>query len=219
MWGFGLFQTPTTKYGHKNIVKAVSDWEDKNGCRDFKTVEQMNSVLVDNINKYVKPEDTLFCLGDWSFGGIDSINKFRFRLNVRDIHLVLGNHDDHIRKNKFLGYVRDIPLYTKDIFSSTNDYLEISIDKKKIILSHYPMLAWNHAYRGSWHLYGHTHGTLFKYQQNVDWFHKSRMLDVGMDSAFDIFGEYKPFSFDDVKRIMEKKDFVSIDHHNKKTKG
>ena len=212
-----IFFISDSHYGHKNIVKTVSDWEDKEGCRDFKTVEQMNSVLVDNINKYVDCGDILFCLGDWSFGGINNVGKFRARLNVEEIHLVLGNHDDHIRKNKLIDHVDDIPIHTKDLFYTVNDYLEISIDKKKIILSHYPMLAWNYSYKGSWHLYGHSHGTLFKNQQNVEWFHKSKMLDVGMDSAFDIFNEYRPFSFDDVKKIMNKKEFVSIDHHNLKT--
>ena len=45
-------------------------------------------------------EDTLYHLGDWSFGGIENIWNFRKRINCKNIYLVPGNHDHHIKKNK-----------------------------------------------------------------------------------------------------------------------
>ena len=35
----------------------------------------------------------------WSFNGFDKIIEFRNRLNCKNIHLILGNHDTHIEKN------------------------------------------------------------------------------------------------------------------------
>ena len=33
--------------------------------------------------------------------------------------------------------------------------------------------------------------------------YKKDRLDVGMDSAYKIFGEYKPFSYEDIKNILK----------------
>jgi len=68
-------------------------------------------MLVNNINKTVGENDILFCLGDWSFGNykngenISNIRKFRDQLICKNIHLILGNHDHHIERNK-----GDIPI-------------------------------------------------------------------------------------------------------------
>jgi hypothetical protein len=38
-------------------------------------------------------------------------------------------------------------------------------------------------------------------------------MDVGVDVAYRMFGEYRPFSIGDITRIMEKRDIHQIDHH------
>lgn len=211
----GIWFISDTHYGHKNITLGVSDWEDKTGCRDFQTVEQMNQEIIDGINDYVGPDDILFCLGDWSFGGINNIWKFRSRLNVAEIHLILGNHDTHIKNNKLLFKVNGPDVPAQELFSSVNDYLEISIDKKPIIMSHYPIISWNYIYKGSWHLHGHCHGTLFENEKSDHWYKKSNIFDVGIDTAFKTFGEYRPFSFKEIKRIMNRRGIMINDHHDR----
>ncbi len=44
----------------------------------------------------VKPNDIIYHLGDWSFGGHENIKIFRNRIKCKNIHLILGNHDHHI---------------------------------------------------------------------------------------------------------------------------
>jgi hypothetical protein len=35
-----IFSDP--HFGHKNIVRSVSSWDVKSGCRDFNSIEEMN---------------------------------------------------------------------------------------------------------------------------------------------------------------------------------
>lgn len=91
-----------THYGHTNICKGVSGWSDTSKCRDFSTVPEMNQAIVDAINSTVDKNDILYHLGDWSFGGIKNIWEFRKQIICENIHLILGNHDHHIQRNKTL---------------------------------------------------------------------------------------------------------------------
>jgi calcineurin-like phosphoesterase family protein len=68
--------------------------------RNFETLDKMNSAIVNNINDLVGQDDVLIHLGDWSFGGFENIEEFYNRLICKNIHLVLGNHDHHIDRNR-----------------------------------------------------------------------------------------------------------------------
>src|SRR5688500_13363848 len=96
-----IYFTSDTHYGHKNIASEKgSQW--KSGWRMYNSVDEMNQELVKSINTVVKADDILYHLGDWSFGGIENIWKFRKQVNCQNIHLILGNHDHHIESNKIL---------------------------------------------------------------------------------------------------------------------
>lgn len=234
----GIWFTADTHFGHKNIVRGVSSWIDENNCRGFDTIEEMNDVIVNNLNKYVQKDDILIHLGDWSMGGINSIWKFRKYLNVKHIHLITGNHDEHIKKNKifqfpeidslqfsfmeqceFGGELIPAVVSARDMFTTISSYKEIAIDRENIVLSHYSICSWNRMYRGAWMLHGHSHNTLFKDEDSSHWYKNMRIMDVGIDAAFELFGEYRPINFTEIKDIMKRKTFIPIDHHNKKTNG
>jgi len=68
--------------------------------RNFETLDKMNSAIVNNINELVGQDDVLIHLGDWSFGGFEQIEEFYNRLICKNIHLVLGNHDHHIDRDR-----------------------------------------------------------------------------------------------------------------------
>jgi calcineurin-like phosphoesterase family protein len=191
-----IFFCSDPHYGHRGIVRGVSSW--KSGTRDFDTLEEHNETLVNNINKTVRKDDILFCLGDWSFGNykenenIYNIRKFREQLNCNNIHLVLGNHDQEIKKNKDDSH---------SLFSSLGDYLEIVVTdnpthqsekplKYSIVLSHYSFNVWNKSHVGSWMLFGHSHGNLI----NVE----GKSMDVG----FDTHKDFRPYSFQEIKKIL-----------------
>lgn len=205
--GKKIWFTSDIHYWHKNITYGDSVWSDKEvSCRKFDTTSEMSLHMINQINKYVKEDDILFHLGDWSFSGIENILNLRKQLNVKTIHHINGNHDHHISDNKiikdyFIGvnsgeivHYKDIDdikdhytsLHTKDLFTSVNDYLEIKIGKQLIVLSHYPFQSWRDIGKGSIHLHGHTHGNINSMKNRTD---------VGLDSAFKMLGEYKPFNY------------------------
>lgn len=235
-----IWFTSDTHYHHKNMVSGTSDWEDRSKCRKFETIETHDDQLVQAINTVVKPEDTLYHLGDWSFGGIERVWEFRKRLNCMNIHLILGNHDHHIEKNRKLvtwpqeaemlellkvEYQKTpkmIEFNLQDLFSSVQHYREVTIEGKHIILCHYAMRVWNKSHKGSWMLYGHSHGTLEQMRPQIanptwlgDMYYTKnyRTMDVGADTNY-----LMPYSFGQLKEIMADKDvLLEVDHHDNQT--
>lgn len=216
-----IFFTSDTHYGHSNIVKGTTRW-DLNGqtrgnrsVRDFDTLEEHDQAIVDGINSFVGENDILYHLGDWSFAGLDNIFKFREQLKVKTIHLCFGNYDHHIRNNKVRsGTLAEIEsfkkLSTKELFTSTQDTINVSIKGKRFFMSHYAHRIWDKSHHGVCHLYGHSHSSL----EHIEW---GKSMDVGVDNAYRLFGQYRPFSLEEVIEILDKRPILFIDHHNKNT--
>jgi len=184
---------------HKNICRGVSEWKGRlDATRDFPDIETMNRTILKGINDNVKPDDIMFFLGDWTFGGYDNIKKFRDQISCQNIHLIYGNHDHHIENDN--GGIRKI-------FSSCNYYRQVSIDNQVFSLMHFPMLSWDHSSKGSIMLHGHEHSGVNHLNTNC------RRLDVGIDSAKKILGEYRPFSLKEVLDITLKKPVLNLGHH------
>lgn len=201
--------TSDTHYGHTNIVEGVSQWIDKGVCRKFKTLEEHNEELIAGINKYVDHDDTLYHMGDWSFGGFQNIWEFYKRINCNNIHLILGNHDHHIANNKHLGPFEG---YAQDLFKSVSRVLYKTMGGEDFVLCHYAMRTWDKAHKGSIMLYGHSHGSLPDYK-TPDSKDAYKTMDVGIDVAYQMFGEYRPFHLDEILKIMKNRVNLSVDHH------
>ncbi len=153
-----------THYHHKNIIRGISEWPEGKGTRNFPDFESHDAWLVNTINEKVMPDDTLWHLGDWSFGGIQQVAIFRDRLAVRNVNLLLGNHDHNISKaNEQRGW---------SLFNSVQQYAELKFDGVQLVLMHYPIASWNYMDRGAIHLHGHVHGNiapmLGRYDVGVD---------------------------------------------------
>ena len=194
--------TSDTHYSHKNICRGVTNWRTKDGkipiesTRDFNTIEDMNSVIVDNINSKIGPDDTLIHLGDLSFGGFDKIGQFLDRLVCKNIHLVLGNHDHHIKNNR---------ENIHDRFLSVQNYLEVNIGGANFVLFHYPLCSWNQLSKGAIQLHGHVH-----LPTNKKWGNGKR-LDVGVDG-----NHYQPYKLTEIVHMMDRREVRSEivnDHH------
>lgn len=196
-------------YGHKNIVRGVSDWiKDKpqniNKLRDFDTLEEHNEALIQNINSLIKHDHIVYCLGDWAFGGHENVKKFRDRLECRNIHLILGNHDQHIEPTD---------SQYRELFSSVSHKVELDLSikanisgkfgKQKFFLSHYSHQVWNKSHHGSIHLFGHSHGSL----KGI-----GRSMDVGVDTH-----NLYPYHLDEILDIMKNVSWVQVDHHSQTT--
>jgi len=203
--GQRLWFTSDTHYNHSNICSATTKWNDPSTSREFKSLEHMNNTLVSNINEKVGQDDILFHLGDWSFGGFDKIQEFRDRIICKNIHLVLGNHDDHISNNK---------ENIQTLFNSVNKYVDLVVTfnigtssryDASFVLMHYPIASWNNMARGTIHLFGHVHSN-----PSVR-LGPGKMMDVGMDG-----NNLYPISINEVLSIMSKQPIKSLfinDHH------
>ena len=209
--GQKLFFTSDTHYNHSNICSATTSWAKGEGAtRKFDSLEKMNDTLVNNINEVVGENDILFHLGDWSFGGFDKIPEFRNRIICKNVHLLLGNHDHHIEKNK-----EDI----RRLFSSVNQYLELQVKYNmntpiqgvvNLVLMHYPIASWNNMNKGWIHLHGHVH---LPSDKRIA---QGRAMDVGVDG-----NNLKPVSLKEVLGLRErpvKNLSIPKDHHEKEVK-
>lgn len=130
-----IYLTGCTHFDHGNIIKYAN--------RPFKDVDEMNETLVNNWNKRVNKNDTVYHLGDFCFK-YNKIDYWRSRLNGTIIQ-IKGNHD---------------PKNTGTI------YREINHGKKKVVLFHYPIDEWNGYYRGAYHFHCHTHEHKFVTGEN-----------------------------------------------------
>ena len=197
-----VYITSDIHYGHKNICRGVTNWRTPEGevpinsTRDFETIEQMNSDIVDRINSKVGQEDTLIMLGDIAFGGFENIGIFLDRLVCKNIYLILGNHDHHIKNDR--GYI-------KERFISVRDYVELNIDGVDFVLCHYPLASWHGLNKGVIHLHGHVHLSAQNKWGN------GKKLDVGLDG-----NNLYPYSITEIVHMMDKREVgsdISNDHH------
>ena len=84
-----------THFGHENILKFRDGGQDGPLIRGdlFSSVEEMDEYMIQQWNRYVKPGDIVYHLGDVFFGDKETFLKNFKRLNGAK-RLVVGNHDD-----------------------------------------------------------------------------------------------------------------------------
>lgn len=191
-----VFLTADLHLGHANIAgPKTSTWKD--GFRTFGSVEEMDAHIIDSINIRVRQNDTLWVIGDFAMGGHHKIPDYRRRIICQNVHIVLGNHDPHL------------PKYA-DLFSSIQGSKLIYVNKQGCYLHHYSCRVWEGSHKGYYHAYGHSHGNL----EHLPW---GRSMDVGMDSVYRNFGEYKPLEFDEFTYFLEDRKLEFPDHHTPET--
>ena len=139
------FYTSDLHLNHEKIIEYCN--------RPFKTVDEMNRVIVTNWNNRVKEEDTVFILGDMGFLTGESANDYLRVLKGKKI-LVVGNHDRFLRDKKF----------NKSLLEDTAAIRNIKdpFIHKNIVLCHYPIAVWDRANHGMLHFYGHVHNNTNK---------------------------------------------------------
>ncbi len=142
--------------GHSNIIRFCR--------RPFANAHERNEAIVESMNSCVKPDDTLYFLGDFCLGSPRYVTEYRERLACKTIHFIEGSHDKTPRKLQHL-------------FASWNLLAQVHVGKQPIVLCHYAMRVWPHHARGAWHLYGHSHGNLPDDPLALS-------MDVGVESAF-----------------------------------
>ena len=122
-----------THFGHDRIIKLAN--------RPFADVQEMDMTMVDRWNKVVKPDDTVWHLGDFAWKNDDGYFSW---LNGHKC-LVIGNHD----------HAETLELPWKRItFSLVEEFQGVPIH-----LNRYPLEEWQGYFKRAIHLHSHTHGT------------------------------------------------------------
>jgi len=111
----------------------------------------MNETIVSKWNERVREEDMVYFLGDLCLPSRDYA-KWLKQLKG-NIVWIKGNHDSD-----------KAPVKTE---------LTMTIEGHVIVMYHYPIKVWDRKHYGSWHLYGHSHGTMKELN--------GLSLDVGVD--------------------------------------
>lgn len=170
-----IWFTSDTHFHHRNLMQHYAHRS------VFADEVEMTEFQITLWNSLIKPKDIVYHIGDFgAYHHADSIAVVK-RLNGRK-HLVPGNHDIKlIKQAEFTRHWTEVFPYS---------YKEISVDKQKIILCHYPIWEWNQLHRGSWHLHGHLHGK----PHGIP----GKILDVGVDG-----NALRPYNLSDVREFME----------------
>lgn len=177
-----IWFTADTHFGHRAISQFCG--------RPFETKEDHDKHLINAWNSVVKSGDTVYHLGDFAFGKSEEMMRdFAGKLRGQ-INLIQGNHDKHVKEEPLcrrFGFIKDTHIIKTKYPDNNGETIEL-------FLSHYPHRSWFKSFHGSFHLFGHVHGNL------PPW---GLSFDCGVDSAFKLLGEYRPFSLSEVYDIMQ----------------
>jgi calcineurin-like phosphoesterase family protein len=169
-----LFFTSDLHFDHANIIKYCN--------RPYSSVEEMNQVLITNWNEVITDDDTVFILGDVTWGNNTNLIGYIEQMKGHKI-LIKGNHDNKLQKT-----------ICDKLFDFACDQLRLTIDGKHVILNHYPFLCFAEDIQ----LFGHIHSGPGSTSHDVDKYMNCgnlNQLDVGVDNM-----NYKPVSW---KEILE----------------
>jgi calcineurin-like phosphoesterase family protein len=162
-----IYYTSDTHFRHRHILQF-----DK---RPFASMEEMEEAIIKRWNGRVRPTDTVYHLGDFVWGRDVVASEILARLNGQK-HLIWGNHDHSTVKRM-------------TEWTSSQPYLEIRDGTDFVVLSHYAHRVWNKGHYSSFHLYGHSHGSLPP---------QGRSHDVGTN-----VWDYRPVTLAEVKERLD----------------
>lgn len=148
--------TSDTHFNHVNIINLCK--------RPFETIEEMNAIMIANWNLTVKPEDTIYHIGDFAMGDRSLIPDIIKQLNGT-IVLLKGNHD--------LRNSGDVNKYLAACVSSIYDSTIIRIEDKLLYMTHIPNFEFKSIDPDiDYHICGHVHES---------WTRQGNILNAGVD--------------------------------------
>lgn len=174
--------------GHSNLLNGYRG-------RFFKSKEEHDEVILDNVFNLLKRGDRLYHLGDlaWKYTSEDYKKLFdRFHKARIDLILVEGNHDK-------------VSQWKHKAIKSISQIKEISVEGQSIVMCHYPILVHNRShYSNVWQLFGHIHHGDKTYEtmksiSNIDQI-LGKKLNVNLE-----FHDFHPWSFEEIKEEMKNK--------------
>ena len=158
-----IYFTSDLHFYHEKIIMHCQ--------RPFKNAVMMNEVLIRNWNAIVRPEDSVYILGDVTMKGAAYAFACLSQLTGKK-YLIRGNHDEFVDSNEWQPYAW--------LFGWVKDYAEVTWGGERFVLCHYPFVEWNQMYKGAIDLHGHQHNkpayNRSQYELGI------RRYDVGVDA-------------------------------------
>lgn len=190
------FLVSDTHFSHRNIIKYCN--------RPFANADEMNEELISRWNAVVGHDDHVYHLGDVTFEkDRDKAVWMLSRLKGKK-HIVWGNHDRGFKDTIVAAGFTDCgPMHYINVPTGGNN------NHQGIVLCHFAMRVWDRSHHGVIQCYGHSHGSLPP---------MFNQLDVGVDNAVKLLGEYRPFSVAEVIKFVSSfpKAKESVDHHTER---
>lgn len=194
---------------HKSLNERMDN-------RGFDSAEAMNEYMIEKWNKKVRKNDEVIILGDLSVARAEETEKIIRRLNGRKT-LIVGNHDKYLKDKAF----------DRGLFQKIVPYLELHDNKRKVILSHYPVFCYNGQNRiledGSpvaYMLYGHVHNTLdeelIRQFVKITKSHKREIrgkeisIPCEMINCFCMKSDYEPLTLDEWIELEQKENLYDL---------
>lgn len=145
------FFTADTHFGDSHTLRARTA---------FGSVAEHDEALIARWNEAVAPDDEVWHLGDFANGASRArCGEIFDRLNGVK-RLVRGNHDTR--------RVLDLPWADAPVESVRLTVSDAAGVAWRLYLAHYAHRAWPGLWRGTRHLYGHTHGALADTRRSCD---------------------------------------------------
>lgn len=177
-------------------------------CRGFENCEKMHEYMIERWNQKVRPQDEVVILGDVSMERGKKTSEILEKLNGR-LYLVVGNHDNYLEDRRF----------DRDRFEWIKDYAVLHENKKKIVLSHYPVMCYDGQYRRdkegvpkTYMLYGHVHNTRdeilinhYIREARHTLYQETLTIPCQMINCFCMFSDYTPLTLEEWARTDEKR--------------
>ncbi len=193
--------------GH-NPKWAIPLWK----ARGYNSVAEHDDDIINKVNAAYGPNDILLMLGDFCLNAtVDSFNAYLDRINCQ-IWALWGNHNNPHEKAiyrkamgaNFVGpcQVETYPFKYKNM-TYFGDRLKLIWNGQFCVLDHFPIHVWEEMQHGAWMLCGHSHYGCEYSQAETP----GKILDVGWD------GHKAPWTFAEIKAVMDTKPIVAMDHH------
>lgn len=165
--------------GHSSIIKLCN--------RPFSSIEEMNEKLIENWNKKVHKNDTVYILGDMFYCKKNESIDYGIvldRLKGNKV-LIVGNHDESWLTNEL-----------KNKFTIVSPLLNTYLNQKPVTLCHYPLLEWKGSHKiGSkklgFQIFGHIHNKVKPEYEFL--FSRDNCLNAGVD-----INNFEPVTFEEL---------------------
>jgi calcineurin-like phosphoesterase family protein len=178
-----IFLTSDSHLSHANILTYCD--------RKFDTIEEHDDSLIKSWNMIVSKDDLVYHLGDFTLGGQTEALRLFARLNGRiKILAYPWHHDIRWLKIGVNGFTNYFSFSGERVWAEQPIVVLENVEQNSegrgipAILCHYAFSQWDRQHYGSYHFYGHSHS-----KGEV----RKNCLDVGVDNAFLLTGEYRPF--------------------------